>query len=76
MVARIAQPSMTGPSNDLPVACTGCGRAPAMGDAVGVSGVPWTWSVAHDGDRVTVLCTDCAREHARSIEAKLDTEWW
>jgi hypothetical protein len=56
--------------------CSGCGRTPGADEPVTDAGVPWTWSVSRDGDRETVLCPDCAREHARSIEAKLDDEWW
>jgi hypothetical protein len=58
------------------VRCSGCGRAPRSVEAAGGSGLPWTWSLARDGERETVLCTDCARDNARSIEAKLDAEWW
>ena len=58
------------------VRCSGCGRTPRAGEPVTGTGMPWTWSVARDGDSETVLCPDCAREHARSIEAKLDDEWW
>ncbi len=59
-----------------PTACSGCGRTPRADEPVTAGGVPWTWSTAREGDRVTVLCDACAREHARSIEAKLDAEWW
>ncbi|WP_187369722.1 hypothetical protein [Fodinicola acaciae] len=48
-----------------PVSCRGCGRQatpPALG-----------WS--RDGDGVW-LCDTCVRDNLRSIEAKLDTEWW
>ena len=37
---------------------------------------PLTWSAGLEGDRRTWLCDRCAREHARSIEAKLDQDWW
>ncbi|HEY5822619.1 MAG TPA: hypothetical protein VIT20_11625 [Propionibacteriaceae bacterium] len=46
--------------------CTGCGRQPSGDD------VPWTWSVGEDG----VLCETCIRDHARSVESKLDPRWW
>lgn len=59
-----------------PVICTGCGRVPRADEPVTESGFAWTWSVNRDDDRVSVLCDACAREHARSIEAKLDPEWW
>ncbi|MFC7623660.1 hypothetical protein [Microlunatus sp. GCM10028923] len=55
--------------------CTGCGREPEPDEPT------WTWSqerLADDEteDQVVFLCPACAREHARSIEAKLDAEWW
>ena len=57
--------------------CAACGRSPAVDEAVGAGGVPWTWSTAQEEDgQTTVLCQPCTREHARSIEAKLDADWW
>jgi hypothetical protein len=56
--------------------CGSCGRTPRPDEALTETGAPWTWSVSRDSERVTVLCDGCAREHARSIEAKLDAEWW
>jgi hypothetical protein len=58
------------------VHCSGCGRPPGADEPVTDAGTPWTWSVARDENAETVLCPHCAREHARSIEAKLDEEWW
>ncbi len=52
--------------------CQACGRQPPPEDVSGPTGVPWTWSTGEDG----VLCDTCARDHARSIEAKLDRDWW
>lgn len=57
------------------VHCSGCDR-PAPEDPDRTAPVPWTWSVATEGDRQTYLCDECTRDHARSIEAMLDTEWW
>lgn len=57
-------------------ACSGCGRRPGAGEPVTADGVPWTWSVDRAAGRTSALCPDCVREHARSIEAKLDAEWW
>ncbi|GAB3768308.1 hypothetical protein [Microlunatus parietis] len=54
--------------------CAECGREPEPDEPI------WTWSQERldDGNRtqVLILCPACAREHARSIEAKLDAEWW
>jgi hypothetical protein len=60
--------------------CDGCGRAPEPDEIIGASGMPWTWSLGERDDTglepPSRLCTACARAHARSIEAKLDAEWW
>jgi len=57
--------------------CASCGRSPAVDEPVSAGEVPWTWSIAQDDDgQTTVLCQQCTREHARSIEAKLDADWW
>ena len=37
---------------------------------------PATWSVSVEGGRRAWTCERCAREHVRSIEAKLDSSWW
>ena len=38
--------------------------------------LPLTWSTAVEGDRRRTNCDRCSREHLRSIESKLDREWW
>jgi hypothetical protein len=38
--------------------------------------VPLGWSTGVERGRPVVVCADCTRTHARSIEAKLDSEWW
>ncbi len=47
-----------------------CGTA-AEGDDV-----PVGWSTASSERGVQWLCPACTREHVRSIEAKLEQEWW
>ncbi len=37
---------------------------------------PPTWSVSVEDGRRVWTCGPCAREHLRSIEAKLGREWW
>jgi hypothetical protein len=37
---------------------------------------PLTWSVENTGRGPIVLCDTCTREHLRSIEAKLDADWF
>lgn len=59
---------------DEAVSCSGCGRTPPGGR------LPLDWSVSLDirgDDQVRrVLCAECTRTHARSIEAKLDEDFW
>jgi hypothetical protein len=38
--------------------------------------VPLGWVVSVEAGRTRTYCEMCAREHLRSIEAKLDSEWW
>jgi hypothetical protein len=37
---------------------------------------PLTWVSAIERGQVKVFCDRCSREHLRSIESKLDSEWW
>lgn len=67
---------------DGPGVCSLCGR-PAAGADDAVPGAspesvaPPTWTTESDPVRGPVLlCPDCTREHLRSIEARLDQEWW
>jgi hypothetical protein len=50
--------------------CNECGRSPEAGEPT------WTWSREQRDDRLLILCPACTRDHARSIEGKLDPEWW
>lgn len=61
--------------NPPEVRCADCGRTPRPDETPGASDVPWTWSTG-GGDQRDVLCDGCTRQHARSIEAKLEPEWW
>jgi ribosomal protein S27E len=56
------------------IACAQCGATPDDPDG----GVPLGWTVEHDRARggTTVVCPACTRRFARSIEGKLDQEWW
>ncbi|MFP5071359.1 hypothetical protein ACLFMI_17075 [Pseudonocardia nantongensis] len=55
-------------------ACRLCGTpGPAGPGAAAMAG----WVTERDArGRETWLCPDCARRHARDIEARLDAEWW
>ncbi|HEX7353821.1 MAG TPA: hypothetical protein VF288_03195 [Mycobacteriales bacterium] len=56
---------------DAPATCAWCG-------AVAPGGPPleWTRQAGPRGRGVEYLCGTCARTNLRSIEARLDTEWW
>ena len=59
-----------------PVTCAACGREPRQDERTGSADVPWTWSAASGEDGRAVLCDSCTRQHAPSIEAQLDPDWW
>jgi hypothetical protein len=51
--------------------CSSCGTgAPADGT--------WrlTWTSGVERGRTVWVCDRCSRQNLRSIEAKLDSEWW
>jgi hypothetical protein len=52
--------------------CARCGStAPAP-----EGGLPAGWSLATSDRGLDRLCATCTRDNVRSIEAKLDEEWW
>lgn len=53
-----------------PVTCAWCGTVAADGPPL-----DWMGQTA-EGGRVEHLCSACARANLRSVEARLDTEWW
>ena len=52
------------------VTCAFCGRA-AEGEMP-----PLTWTTAVERGQQRWFCDTCSREHLRSMEGKLDSEWW
>ncbi|GAA4808062.1 hypothetical protein ACFQ0K_02605 [Nocardioides caeni] len=54
----------------MPVTCDFCGTT-RDGDEP-----PITWTSAVERGRQRLFCDRCSREHLRSMEAKLDSEWW
>lgn len=50
--------------------CDYCGRR-ADDDVL-----PLTWSFAVENGRTRIYCDSCTRDNARSIEGRLDSEWW
>jgi hypothetical protein len=49
--------------------CAGCGTVAAAGE-----GLTWLCSVEDGGRRY--FCDTCSRTHLRSIEGRLDSDWW
>jgi hypothetical protein len=61
------------------VVCDFCGATPIGDDGeVTLTGdeVPLIWVVSVEAGVTRTYCASCSREHLRSIEAKLDSEWW
>jgi hypothetical protein len=54
----------------MSVACAWCG-AVADGDEA-----PVTWATSLERGVVRHYCERCSREHLRSIEGRLDADWW
>jgi hypothetical protein len=54
------------------VACDFCGATPPDDPEK----LPLTWMTSSENGVVKVYCERCARENIRSIEAKLQSEWW
>ena len=62
-------PKKADAAKPAPVFCSWCG-------ATAPDGVPMTWSMQTSERGVQTLCESCTRTNVRSIEAKLDSEWW
>jgi len=61
--------------------CGFCGKAatpPTSADPSVSSDddVPLTWVTSVENGKVRVYCDECARTNLRSIESKLDPEYW
>jgi len=56
------------------LACDLCGRSPDAPTAD--DDVPLTWVTSVENGQRRHYCERCTREHVRSIESKLDAEWW
>ena len=52
----------------MSVTCAFCGAT--------VEEAPLTWTTAMEGGRLVYYCDVCSRENLRSIEGKLDSEYW
>lgn len=58
--------------------CDLCGSSSQRGGTCGADAepLPLTWSTAVESGRRRTYCERCSRENLRSIESKLDPEWW
>lgn len=54
--------------------CSFCGKASDPEDPD--SPPPLTWVTSVENGNPRVYCEACSRDHLRSIESKLDSEWW
>lgn len=50
--------------------CAFCGRT------VGEESSALTWTSSFENGRLRRFCETCSRENLRSIESKLDSDWW
>lgn len=50
--------------------CAWCGSV-----AAGGAPLEWTMQISDRG-RLEFLCSDCSRANLRSIEGRLDADWW
>jgi hypothetical protein len=48
-----------------------CGRCGATAEEL-----PLTWTTSAERERTVYYCDRCSRENLRSIEGRLDSEWW
>jgi hypothetical protein len=54
-----------------PPVCATCGRI-----AKNESAARLTWALGVERGQQVWTCDRCSRTHLRSIEGKLDSEWW
>ncbi|WP_198412324.1 hypothetical protein [Nocardioides mangrovicus] len=52
------------------VTCSFCGATAETDEP------PLTWTSATEHGRLRHFCDRCSREHLRSMEGKLDSEYW
>jgi len=53
--------------------CDFCGRQESVEDDPVLA---LAWTSALERGRARTFCPACSREHLRSMEGKLDSEWW
>jgi hypothetical protein len=65
---RGSEPYSRDVASSGPVSCALCGTS--------VVEVPLTWISSMERGRLVYYCDACSRENLRSIEGKLDSEYW
>ena len=63
------------PAEDAPAAAADTGVTCALCGA-GAPSLPLGWCTSVERGRPVVHCDRCSREHVRSMEAKLDSDYW
>jgi hypothetical protein len=53
--------------------CVSCGSMPSA-DAGGAARVEWARGI--ENGRPVWTCPECSRRNLRSMEGKLDSQWW
>ncbi|MFG2871388.1 hypothetical protein EAO71_31310 [Streptomyces sp. ms191] len=51
-----------------PIVCARCGKT--------AEELPVTWTCSVENGSRHYICDTCARENIRSIEGRLDSDWW
>jgi hypothetical protein len=88
VVDRVVRPTRPGHNvlvTDPTVSCQSCGRAPDPPGAVPAGADPGageplpnllSWVMDRRDGRTRWTCPACAARNLRSLEAKLEPEWW
>jgi hypothetical protein len=71
----MGEASPEGPDDpgSAPLVCSNCELRPEPGHEASAR---LTWSRGSSGTTPVWTCDRCSREHLRSIEGKLDPDWW
>ena len=59
--------------DDEAMVCGTCGGTPAAAQRAAAL---LSWARGTELGRVVWTCPECSRRHLRSIEGKLDSQWW
>jgi hypothetical protein len=71
-----ARTDARGDADDSPKDARADAGTDADGGAEADGTVPLGWVISVEAGRTRTYCEACARAHLRSIEAKLDSDWW